>query len=145
MEGRDPLWRRLTGFDSQTPEERRAARNAVSLFFGALIGANLGSFSDLALRDYTLLIAIVSLLVLYLHLAPFARRRWEAILGLGVTLALLYALLMTPFGAPMWKDGTNPSPHLFVTLAFWIVSVAWVELRPVRRMPRQEPEPGGDR
>jgi hypothetical protein len=50
---------------------------------------------------------------------------------LAGVLAGLYVLLMTPFGAQLFADRPRPSPHLFVTIALWLVSVASVEIRPV--------------
>jgi hypothetical protein len=121
----------LTGLTGQTRAEKRAAISGVNLFFGALIGANLGSLERLALRDYVLLICIVALIVLYIQLAPVARRRWSNLAHLGLMLGGLYVLLMTPFGESLFADRERPSPHLFVTIALWLASVAAVELRPV--------------
>jgi hypothetical protein len=96
-----------------------------------LIGANLGALERLALRDYLLLICIVAVIVLYIQLAPVARRRWSNLAHLAVTLAGLYVLLMTPYGATLFADRPRPAPHLFFTIALWLVSVASVEIRPV--------------
>jgi hypothetical protein len=125
------MWRGLLGLDEQSRAEKRAAINGINLFFGALIGANLGSLERLALRDYLLLIIIVSLIVLYLQVVPVARKRWSYLTTLGATVAGLAVLLLTPIGLDIFADRPRPSPHLFVTIALWLVSVAMVELRPV--------------
>ena len=83
---------------AQTRAEKRAALNGISLFFGALIGANLGALEQLALRDYVLLILIVCLIVLYLQLAPVTRHRWTYLITLAAFVAGLYVLLLTPLG-----------------------------------------------
>jgi hypothetical protein len=129
------MWRALTGMEQQTRAEKRAALNGTNLFFGALIGANLGTLDRLALRDYMLLICVVALIVLYIQLAPVARKRITILMTLGVMVAGLYVLLMTPYGATLFEDGQRPSPHLFVTIAFWLGSVATIELRPVEKEP----------
>jgi hypothetical protein len=121
----------FAGITEQTAAEKRAALNGVNLFFGALIGANLGALEQLALRDYLLLICIVAVIVLYIQLAPVARRRWSNLVHLAGALGGLYVLLMTPYGAQLFADRPRPTPHLFFTIALWLVSVATVEIRPV--------------
>lgn len=123
------VWRRILGLDSQTAQERRAALNGVSMFFGALIGANLGSSDQLSIPDYALMIAVICLIVLYIHVAPVARKRWTALATLSALLGGLYLLLVHEIGTHAF-DGARPSPHIFVTICFWLVSVAAVEFRP---------------
>lgn len=127
------MWRTLLGIDEQTRMEKRAAINGVNLFFGALIGANLGSLERLALSDYLLLITIVCLIVLYIQIAPVARKRWFYLLTLALTVAGLYVLLLTPVGLAFFKDRPRPAPHLFVTICVWLGAVAMVELRPLSK------------
>ena len=128
-----PMWRTLLGIDPQTRTEKRASVNGLNLFFGALIGANLGSLEQLALQDYTLLISMICVIVLYIQLAPVARQRWLYLGILVMTVALLYVLLLTPQGLQFFKDRPRPAPHLFVTICIWLLSVAYVELRPLAR------------
>jgi 4-hydroxybenzoate polyprenyltransferase len=82
------------------------------------------------LSDYVLLVAVICLIVLYIHVAPVARKRWSIFAHLMVLLGGLYVLLIHDAGAPAF-DGTRPSPHIFATICFWLVSVAMVEFRPV--------------
>jgi hypothetical protein len=125
------MWRRLVGLEEQTIAEKRAMVDGTNLFFGALIGANLGSLDVLPIGDYLLIIITISLIVLYIHLAPVARRRWSVFAHLAFAVAGLWLLLISPVGAGLF-DADRPPPHLFATICFWLVSVAWVELRPVR-------------
>jgi hypothetical protein len=127
------MWRTLLGIDAQTRSEKRASTNGINLFFGALIGANLGSLEHLALRDYTILISIICVIVLYIQLAPVARHRWLYLGLLLMTVASLYVLLLTPHGLKFFEDRPRPAPHLFVTIFVWLLSVAYVELRPVAK------------
>ena len=124
------LWRRLLGLDAQTIAEKRAALNGVSLFFGALIGANLGMTTGMPLRDYALIVAVVCTLILYLYIAPVARRRLSAVATLLALLSGLYFLLIHDLGAAAF-DGARPSPHIFITICFWVASTLVVELRPI--------------
>lgn len=135
------MWRTLLGLDAQTRAEKRAAINGMNLFFGALIGANLGSLERLHIKDYVLLILIVCLIVLYIQVAPVARNRWFYVLTLGAFVAGLYGLLLTPLGLEVFHDRPRPSPHLFVTICVWLISVATIELRPVTK----NESPGSDR
>jgi hypothetical protein len=136
------MWRTLLGIDPQTRTEKRASVNGLNLFFGALIGANLGSLEHLALRDYTLLISMICVIVLYIQLAPVARQRWLYIGFLLMTVAWLYVLLLTPYGLQFFKDRPRPAPHLFVTICVWLFSVAYVELRPLAKSDAQPAERG---
>ena len=131
------MWRTVLGIDPLTRAEKRASINGINLFFGALIGANLGSLEHLAIGDYTLLISIVALIVLYIQLAPVARNRWLHIALLMITVAALYAVLLTPVGLAIFKDRPRPAPHLFVTIALWLGSAALIELRPL--LPNEAP------
>ena len=127
------MWRTLLGIDPQTRSEKRASVNGLNLFFGALIGANLGSLEHLALGDYTLLISIVCIIVLYIQLAPVARQRWLYLGLLLMTVGMLYVLLLTPRGLEIFQDRPRPAPHLFVTICLWLLSVAYIELRPLAK------------
>ena len=124
------LWRRLLGLDAQTVAEKRAALNGISLFFGALIGANLGMTTGMPLRDYALIVAVVCTLILYLYIAPVARRRLSAVAILSALLGGLYLLLIHDIGAVAF-DGARPTPHIFVTICFWVASTLVIELRPI--------------
>ncbi len=127
------MWRTLLGIDSQTRIEKRASINGLNLFFGALIGANLGSLEHLALPDYTVIVTMVCLTVLYIQLAPVARQRWLYAAILAVYVGVLYFLLMSPADLHPFKDRPRPQPHLFVTICLWLASVAYIELRPMAK------------
>jgi hypothetical protein len=111
--------------------------SGVNLFFGALIGANLGTLDGMPLSDYTLIIAIVCLIVMYIQVAPVARRRRTYLVTLLGLTGLLYVLLIDPRGEELFRGRSRPPPHLFITICFWLASVASVELRPIAR-----PQPG---
>lgn len=127
------MWRALLGIERQTLAEKRAASNGTNLFFGALIGANLGALERLVLDDYLLLIVMVALVVLYLQLAPVSRRRWQRMLELLLVTGGLYFLLMTNQGLAVFESDPKPGPHLFYTVALWMVSLLLIELRPIER------------
>lgn len=123
-------WRKLFGLGEQTSAERKAALNGVSLFFGALIGANMGASDRMPLTDYALIISAVALIVLYIQLAPVARNRWMNAINLLGALIGLYLLLIHDIGTAFF-DGERPSAHIFVTICLWVLSLLSIELRPV--------------
>jgi len=130
-------WRKLFGLGEQTSAERKAALNGVSLFFGALIGANMGASDRMPLTDYTLIISAVSLIVLYIQLAPVARNRWLNAINLLAALIGLYLLLIHDMGNAVF-DGERPSAHIFVTICLWVLSILSIELRPVSDLANDE-------
>lgn len=125
-------WRRWSGLEVQTAEEKRAALTGMSLFFGALIGANLGTTAQMSLGDYVLVIAVVCLIILYIHLAPVAQKRWKSLAHLTALVCGLYVLLIHPAGTTMFV-GERPSAHIFATICLWLASIAMIELRPVEQ------------
>ena len=136
------MWRTLLGIDPQTRAEKRAASNGLNLFFGALIGANLGSLENLELRDYALVVSMVCVIVLYIQLAPVARQRWLYLAILASYVGVLYVLLLAPGGLHPFHDRPRPQPHLFVTICLWLLCVAYIELRPVEKTePPSAPKP----
>ena len=128
------MWRHLVGLEDQSPQEKGAAINGVNLFFGALIGANLGTLDAMTLYDYTLIAAIVCLIVLYIQVTPVARKRWTYLLSLLALIGLLYILLMDARGQELFNDRPRPTPHLFITICLWLASVASIELRPLAKL-----------
>ena len=122
--------RKWFGLEVQTADEKRAASSGMSLFFGALIGANLGTTAQMALGDYVLVIAVVCLIILYIHLAPVAQKRWKSLAHLTALVCGLYVLLVHPVGANVFA-GERPSAQIFATICLWLTSIAMIELRPV--------------
>lgn len=125
------MWRKFLGLEEQTRAEKRAQLNGISLFFGALIGANLGALEKLPLNEYMLVVTVVCMIAIYIQVAPVARKRWPTIATLSGTVAGLYLLLVSPVAERVFDHGIRPSPHLFFTITLWLVSVVLVELRPL--------------
>lgn len=125
------MWRRFLGLEEQTRAEKRAQLNGINLFFGALIGANLGSLERLPIHEYMLIVAVVCMIAIYIQVAPVARKRWPTVATLAGTVAGLYILLVSPMSERVFDQGIRPGPHLFFTIALWLVSVVMVEVRPL--------------
>ena len=127
----NPWHYRALGIKPQTLAEKRAAENAVNLFFGALIGANLGSSGDLPVQDYTLLIATLCLFVLYLKTPAVSGQRLRYLARLGAHTALLAVVLFDPLDLIRPERTFPGAAHLFITVCLWLASAAAVALRPL--------------
>lgn len=125
-------WRRLAMLDQQSEAEKRASLNGLGLFFGALVGANLGALQHMEIRDYLLITMLVYFIVLYIQIAPISKNRLTYIVSLLALSATLFVLLVDPFDLNFFGSRARPTPHLFVTIGLWLVSLATIELRPVQ-------------
>ena len=104
--------------------------DGLNLFFGALLGANLGTLDHMALYDYVQLIMILAGTVVTVRMISTSERR-----GLMLGLIAFYALVLTlmattPFLRPKGM-GTDDVQKLVATLAIWIGFVVITELLPV--------------
>ena len=115
----------------QTHRERMGSIDGVNLFFGALLGANLGTVEQLPLGEYVQLIMILAGTVVTLRVVSTSERRGYAL----ATLAL-YVLLVTLFLAvpPFRPEGlsADAAARMGATLAVWILLVLTLELWPVK-------------
>lgn len=125
------IWRRLERtLLRQTAAERASMRNGVSLFFGALLGANLGTLAGLALSDYLFVILLLASVVMILEMVGRARSR-RYVLG--------YALLYTAAIAYVWWNVERLVPglsradadKLFTTVGVWAGIILITELTPL--------------
>jgi hypothetical protein len=81
---------------------------------------------------------MVCVIVLYIQLAPVARQRWFYVAVLASYVGILYLLLLGPAGFHPFQDRARPQPHLFVTICLWLLSVAYIELRPLAKSDRAD-------
>lgn len=116
----------------QTKREQASYRNSTSMFFGALLGANLGTLSGLPVADYVSVVALLIGWVMALQLVSVARSRAYA----AVTLSIYGGMLLFAYTT----DQLRPSglsegdfAKLAATLGMWLVLVAIIELTPKLR------------
>ena len=124
----------------QTQRERRGGIDGVNLFFGALLGANLGTLEQLPLYDYVKLIVLLAGTVVGLRMVSTSERRLYALLTLGLYVALVGVTLFSPLVRPIGL----PEPaltRLGVTLAVWIGAVLLLEFWPVKKPAVRPAEP----
>jgi len=105
--------------------------DGLNLFFGALLGANLGTLDGLRLVDYVKLISLLGATVIALRMVSTSEKRSYMLLLLAVYGFLLAGLVSIP---AMMPQGMNiPDLHrLAATLAVWVVFALGIELAPHR-------------
>jgi len=121
--------RRWTGLMSQTPREKIAMVDGINLFFGALLGANLGTLGGLGFKDYASIVFVLAATVMALRMFSTSERRVYAysLLALYSGAVALFLYFQRPAGlAP--ADATR----LMITLGIWLAAVVFVELHPTR-------------
>lgn len=123
--------RALKPFSSQTPGEKLGMLDGTNLFFGALLGANLGTAGSLPLVQYALLIVLLAGTVVALRQFSTSERtlyRW----GLLGAYAALFAYLL--YGKNIFEGmDAGDRDRLAITLAVWLGVVLLAEFTPVRR------------
>ncbi len=113
----------------QTKRERIGTIDGINLFFGAVLGANLGTLDSLPLEEYVKLVALLVGLVMTIRLASVSERRWYALGTLALYLVLLGGVLFLPFLKPEGL-ATSDLHRLAATLAIWVVTTMVVEFYP---------------
>jgi hypothetical protein len=104
--------------------------DGLNLFFGALLGANLGTLDQLRLVDYVKLTVLLAGTVMTLRMISTSERRLYA-LGVGAFYALLLgALVLVPDLKPEGL-GDQDLHRLVATMAIWMIFVLAIELTPV--------------
>jgi hypothetical protein len=132
---------------TQTSRERQGSMDGLGLFFGALLGANLGTVDQLPLYDYIQLIVLLAGTVMVVRIISTSERRIYALFTLAFYVFLIGAFLGVPAMRP---DGlsADSAARLGATLAVWVIFVLFLEYWPtsageVRRAEPPEPEEAG--
>jgi hypothetical protein len=112
----------------------------LNLFFGALLGANLGTMQSLVLNEYLKLVILLAGTVMVLRMISTSNRRAKVFSILAMYVLLVGAVAFVPALKP--KGLADESLHkLVATLATWLLCVLLVEFSPLR----QELESGSAR
>jgi hypothetical protein len=112
-----------------TARERAGSMDGLNLFFGALLGANLGTLSSIDLLDYAQFIIILAGTVMALRFVSTSERRIYAF----ATLAAYALFLLAMWNVPAMQPGELPErdfQRTLVTLAIWVGAVLLLELTP---------------
>jgi hypothetical protein len=115
-----------------TPGDRLGAIDGLNLFFGALLGAHLGTLEQMRLVDFVKLIVLLAGTVMTLRMISTSERRLY-VAGVAAVYALLLVGLVT---VPRLKpEGLSEGDlhRLVATLAVWFIFVLGIEFTPTRR------------
>lgn len=113
----------------QTQSGKVGGLDGLNLFFGALLGANLGTIERVPLFDYVKLIVLLAGTVMTIRMISTSKQR-RYMFGLVLFYAaLITAMFLVPDLRPqgMVPDDLN---RLVATLAIWIGFVLLIELTP---------------
>jgi hypothetical protein len=113
----------------QTRREKTGTIDGINLFFGALLGANLGTIGTLPLLEYAKLIMLLAGLVMTIRLVSVSERRWYALGTLALYVVLMSGVLFLPLLRPEGL-ATDDLHRLVATLAIWVTVTMAVELYP---------------
>ena len=115
-----------------TPGGRAGAVDGLNLFFGALLGANLGTIQGLSLVDYVKMIVLLAGTVMVLRMLSTSERRVQMFITLGIYALLIAGMLTVPTLQP--KGVAQPDlQRLVATLAIWVLFVLGAELSPMEQ------------
>lgn len=113
---------------------KAGAIDGLNLFFGALLGANLGTIQGMSLPYYVELIFLLAAVVMTVRMLSTSPRR-KLMLGS----IFLYAIIGAAF--LLWKPlqpkgiAVADLQRIATTLCIWVVLVLAAELSPVRDQP----------
>ena len=113
-----------------TREGKVGAVDGVNLFFGALLGANLGVLDRLRLVDYVQVVGLLAGTVMALRMVSTTGRRRSMVVLLLVYGVLLTALVMVPALKPVGLSD-DALHRIVATLAIWVALAIGIELSPV--------------
>ena len=119
----------MRGLFRNTPGGKAGTIDGLNLFFGALLGANLGTMQGLALYDYIKIIVLLAGTVIVIRLISTSERKLYVAMNVLLYVALIGALLFYPALQP---KGVDPADlhRLGATLGIWFALVLVSELLP---------------
>ncbi|MEA3052396.1 MAG: hypothetical protein QOG72_1299 [Sphingomonadales bacterium] len=127
-----------------TSRERTGTIDGLNLFFGALLGANLGTLNTLELRHYLYFILILAGTVMALRMISTSERRGFAILFVAAYAVLIVAMWTVPSLQPRGLSEADLHRTL-ATVAVWIGAVLLQEAFPVLDDPAETAAPQAEK
>jgi hypothetical protein len=114
--------------------------DGLNLFFGALLGANLGTLDRLPIFQYAKLILLLAGTVMAVRMVSTSEQRGRMLAVLLVYAALLAGLVFVPDMQPKGMS-LDDLHRLGATLGIWIGFVILAEFSPVRKAAPADAEP----
>lgn len=121
----------MKGFFRNTPGGKAGTIDGLNLFFGALLGANLGTMQGLALWDYFKIIVLLAGTVAVIRMLSTSERRTYMLINVALYVVLLAGFLLVPLFQPKGVP-IDDLHRLAVTLGVWLVLVMFSEFLPMR-------------
>ena len=123
----------------QTRREKAGTIDGLNLFFGALLGANLGTLGRLPVGNYVEITILLAIAVVGVRVLSTSERRTYALISLLAFAGLVWFRL----GSGKFETGMNGGDlqRLQATLAVWISFVIAIEIIPTYDPPA-EPRQG---
>ena len=115
------------------------AIDGLNLFFGALLGANLGTLDRLRLVDYVQLAILLAGTVMAVRMVSTSEQRGLMLGVLSVYALLLVCLVLIP-GAKPDAMALDDLHRLVATLAVWVIFILGIELSPLHQAPAPPPD-----
>ena len=119
---------------SQTEREKLGSVDGINLFFGALLGANLGTVEALPLEEYVKLVVLLVGLVATLRLVSVSERRRYALATLAFYVVVVAVILFLPATRPEGLP-TADLHRLAATLSIWVATTMMIEFYPTKTTP----------
>jgi hypothetical protein len=118
---------------------KAGAVDGLNLFFGALLGANLGTLDRLRLVEYVQLAILLAGTVMAVRMVSTSERRGLMLGVLSVYALLLVCLVLIP-GAKPDNMAVDDLHRLVATLAVWVIFILGIELSPIREAAAPAPD-----
>jgi hypothetical protein len=119
-----------------TKRERAGTIDGINLFFGALLGANMGTLNSVTLKQYITFILFLAGTVMALRMISTSERR-----GFAIGFVAAYAVLIVAmWSIPVLQPRGLPEADLhriLATLAIWIGTVVLQEFTPTLEEPAE--------
>lgn len=114
--------------------------DGLNLFFGALLGANLGTLGQMSLPAYAEMIVLLAGMVMALRMLSTSPKRGMMLSMIGIYAVVLGATALVPALQP---KGVPPGDlhRLAITLGIWLVLVVAAELSPMEKALEADAEP----
>ena len=130
----------MRGWFRNTPGRKLGALDGLNLFFGALLGANLGTIQGMRLANYVQLVVLLAGSVMVLRMLSTTERRAPVLLTLMAYAVLLVSVATVPALQP---EGIALADlhRILATLGVWVLFVLGAELSPTqpeRNSPRDD-------
>ena len=116
-------------FLSHTESERRSTLAGVNLFFGALLGAHLGTMGDVPIDDYIFLIMLLAGAVAGIFTVAGSRRTGVIWATVSLYVLVFAAILFFPEMQPRHME--DEIQRIVAMLAIWLVVMVVLRFMPV--------------